>query len=83
MAQGLAFGTGSAIAGQAVKAVMGGGSSDKPAPEAPAPVAPTQPASGACEVDTKAFMKCLEENGGSSTNCNFYYTAMEACKSRN
>ena len=90
MAQGFAFGTGSAVARAAVGSMFGGSSGGSkeeapaaPAPEAPSPYAPSSSGYDSCEVDTKAFMNCINENNGSSTNCDFYYTAMQACKSRN
>jgi hypothetical protein len=91
MAQGFAFGTGSAIARVAVNSMMGGGSSDS-APAAAAPAAPAAAAPAAdseysfaatCDIDQKAFMKCLNENNGSTSSCDFYYQALQACQSRN
>jgi len=86
MAQGFAFGTGSALAREAVGSIFGGSSSSQQAaaPVAPAPVvAPTTPAvPQACEYDHKAFMSCLNQNPGNSTNCDHYYQSLQACQSR-
>lgn len=91
MAQGFAFGTGSAIARNVVNSVMGGGSSSAPAPEvqqaapvAPAPVAPAAvpEVTGPCSSDQKAFMECLQQNSNNAVNCDFYFNALQACQSR-
>eukprot|EP00401_Gymnodinium_catenatum_P082513 CAMPEP_0117515222 /NCGR_PEP_ID=MMETSP0784-20121206/30469_1 /TAXON_ID=39447 /ORGANISM="" /LENGTH=138 /DNA_ID=CAMNT_0005311033 /DNA_START=41 /DNA_END=457 /DNA_ORIENTATION=+ len=83
MAQGFAFGTGSAVARQAVGAIMGGGgSSEAPAAQAP-PAAPT-PSYGAsaCEFDSQNFARCLQENPSNAGNCDHLYNALQACQSR-
>eukprot|EP00981_Chlorochromonas_danica_P008172 scaffold2041_cov174-Ochromonas_danica.AAC.9 len=89
MAQGFAFGTGSAIARNVVNSVMGGGSSSAPevqqaAPAAPAPVAPVAAPeyTGPCGPDQKTFMECLQQNANNATNCDFYFNALQACQSR-
>lgn len=87
MAEGFAFGTGSAIARNVVNNVMGGGSS-APAPAAapaPAPVqqAPTMPsAPKGCETDHAEFMRCLQENASNAGNCDFYFNALQQCQAR-
>ena len=90
MAQGFAFGTGSALAREAVGSVMGsfGGKDKEAAPAAPAPVAPAPQqygygSQGACAIDQKAFMECLQNNASNASNCDFYYNALQACQSRN
>ncbi len=86
MAQGFAFGTGSALARQAVNSVFGGSSSSAPAPQqaAPAPAAPVPqaPLTG-CENDHAAFVRCLQDNPTNASNCDFYFTALQACQNRN
>merc|ERR1719487_1811414 len=65
MAQGFAFGTGSALAREAVGSIFGGhgSSAPAPAPAAPAPAAPVPSApAGPCEYDQKAFQSCLQQN---------------------
>jgi hypothetical protein len=65
---GLAFGTGSAIAHRAVGAVfggMGGGSSTPAEQQAAAPAAAPVSAASApkgCEIHNQEFMRCLKEN---------------------
>ena len=86
MAQGFAFGTGSALAREAVSGVMGafGGSGDKssPAPQQP-PTSQSNQASGPCAVDQSAFMQCLQQNPGNSSACDMYYNALQACQNNN
>ena len=83
MAQGFAFGTGSALAREAVGSIFGGSSSSSTQQAAPAAapvVAPSAPQ--ACDYDHKAFTSCLNQNPGNSTNCDHYYQALQACQSR-
>ena len=88
IAQGFAFGTGSAIAHRAVGAVadsFSGKSDDKPqkAAPAPAPVAPpasTTGADGPCKFDLEAFNRCMQDNKGNATSCDFYYQALQQCQ---
>lgn len=91
MAQGFAFGTGSALARQAVGAVFGGGSTPAPAapqqpPTAstPAPYPPAASFSGpqGCELDQREFMACLQRNPSNASNCDQYFNALQACQSR-
>jgi coiled-coil-helix-coiled-coil-helix domain-containing protein 10 len=83
--QGMAFGTGSAIAHRAVGAVAGSMSGDNSA-QAPQQVAPTVPvqatsqSSGACSVDLSAFNNCMRENNNNVTACDFYYQALQQCQ---
>mmetsp|Transcript_24487 Transcript_24487/g.23515 ORF Transcript_24487/g.23515 Transcript_24487/m.23515 type:complete len:154 (+) Transcript_24487:118-579(+) len=85
MAQGMAFGTGSAIARQAVGGVMGmfgGGGSTEQAPQQAAPVAPpmqSSEAQGACKMDHQQLMECLN-SGSNANNCDFYFTALQQCQ---
>jgi coiled-coil-helix-coiled-coil-helix domain-containing protein 10 len=85
--QGMAFGTGSAIAHRAVGAIagsMGGGDSAPQAqtPAAPAVQAPQSSAyQGACSVDLSAFNNCMRENNNNVTACDFYYQALQQCQS--
>lgn len=88
MAQGFAFGTGSALAREAVGSIFGGGSSSSSAPAAapaPATAAPAPTPSytaGPCEVDQKAFQSCLQQNPNNASVCDHYFTALQACQSR-
>lgn len=86
VAQGMAFGTGSAIAHRAVGAVansFGGGSeSQQPVAqqyEAAAPSsAPAQ--SGACAQDKEMFYDCLKMNKGDQSSCQFLYDQLKQCQ---
>ena len=83
--QGMAFGTGSAIAHRAVGAVAGsmsGGSDNQQQTQQPSPAAPAavQSDNSACQVDLNAFNKCMRENGNSVTSCDFYFQALQQCQ---
>lgn len=84
MAQGFAFGTGSALAREAVGSIFGGHGSSTPAPAAaapaPAPVASAPPS--ACDLDLKSFQSCMQQNANNSSLCDSYYNALQACQSR-
>ena len=87
IAQGMAFGTGSAIAHRAVGAVAGavtGGGSEEPAQhyEAPAVQQGQMPssASDACQIDKQNFFECLKMNNGDAQSCQFLYDAMKQCQ---
>lgn len=88
MAQGLAWGTGTAVARHAVDAVFdsfSGNKNEAPRQQQAAPAAPAAPqvAAGPCDVDRSAFVKCLQENPTNAANCDFYFNALQACQSRN
>jgi coiled-coil-helix-coiled-coil-helix domain-containing protein 10 len=92
--QGMAFGTGSAIAHRAVGAVAdsfsGSGSSDAApvaaAPEqaAPAYAAGAMPASSsssnACDMDKNMYYDCLKQNNGDNQACHFLYEQLKDCQ---
>ncbi len=86
IAQGFAFGTGSAIAHRAVGAVadsFSGSKSEAPQAVAPKPQAPVVSASSssdACEMDLQAFNRCLQDNRGNVQACDFYYQALQQCQ---
>lgn len=78
VAQGFAFGTGSAVAHRAVGAAanaMGGG-----AAEAPAPMEQAPPQVGLCDDYQQQFMFCMQNNGGDATACNDSFTALQSCQ---
>jgi len=84
--QGMAFGTGSAIAHRAVGAVADSFGGSKEAPAAPAPVqaAPVHNnmgQQGPCHMDMEAFNRCMRENNNAVTSCDFYYQALQQCQS--
>jgi hypothetical protein len=93
MAQGFAFGTGSAIARQAVGSVMDSFSGDKkesaPAPSVPAASAPLHAApqpmipNTACSADQLALQNCLKENPNNAASCEFYFNALSSCQASN
>ena len=85
MAQGFAFGTGSAIARTAVDSMMGGRSQAPAAAAAPAaaPVQSEFQASSACKFDQQAFNDCLRMNSSNASNCEFYYNALKSCQQSN
>lgn len=83
VAEGMAFGTGSAIARHAVNAAVDSFSGDKeqPAVAAAAPVsAPSAPAVTACAQDNKAFMDCIAVKQNDIASCQFYLDALNQCK---
>lgn len=86
IAQGMAFGTGSAIAHRAVGAAasaMTGGSGE----EAPAEMQQQQPnmmqqeqLQGACAQDKQMFFECLKVNQGDQNSCSFLYDTLQSCQ---
>ena len=84
IAQGMAFGTGSAIAHRAVGAVAGsmsGGGSAEPAPEyAQGAMPQPQQLQGACAMDKQMFYECLQVNKGDQQACNFLYDQLRQCQ---
>ena len=86
IAQGMAFGTGSAIAHRAVGAVagsLGGGSEAAPVEQQQA-AAPAQGydamQGGACANDKQLFFDCLKANNGDAQSCNFLYEQLQQCQ---
>jgi len=87
VAQGMAFGTGSAIAHRAVGAVAGSFSGDgEAAPEQggyeqPQQAAPlNQVGQEVCGQDKALFFDCLKSNGGDAQSCQFLYEALQTCQ---
>ncbi len=83
MVQGFAFGTGSAVAREAVHSVMGGSSSNNSQPQqAPASAQVQQPvAQGPCAIDQEQLMSCLRVNSSNAGACDFYMNALQQCQS--
>jgi hypothetical protein len=81
VAQGMALGTGSALAHKAVDSVMGGGGGHAPAaaPE-PAQHQQSMPTEGPCAAQAKTFSECMSNNFGDMGTCQQYFDAMQACK---
>ncbi|WCJ18209.1 Cox19-like CHCH family protein [Euphorbia peplus] len=84
IAQGMAFGTGSAVAHRAVDAVMGPRTiqHEAVASEAAAPAAGANTMGGAdaCNVHTKAFTDCVQNFGSDISKCQFYMDMLSECK---
>ncbi|CAM9748058.1 unnamed protein product, partial [Sphacelaria rigidula] len=83
MAQGFAFGSGSAVAHRAVGAVMGGGSGGHAPAEhdqQAAPAAHQQAPSDPCEMDKQNFGQCLQGNNNDVTACQFVFEALQTCQ---
>ena len=80
-----AFGTGSAIARQAVgaasNAMFGGSSGAAPAAQDGGPAAATQMQSTeVCEIDKNAFYQCLQTNNGQADKCSDLFNALSMCQ---
>lgn len=91
IAQGMAFGTGSAVAHRAVGAVagsFGGGSSEEVSAAAPEYATGAMPAQqqldqqmqGACAMDKQMFYECLQVNKGDQQACHFLYDQLKECQ---
>jgi len=89
IAQGMAFGTGSAIAHRAVGAVaesFSGSGEAAPAeqqqqPEQQYAAAPQQSQlTGACANDKEMFFDCLKVNQGDQQACSFLYDQLQSCQ---
>jgi len=86
IAQGMAFGTGSAIAHRAVGAVAGSMSGGAEGPQ-PVEVAgdyqqqqQQQAIQGACANDKTMFFECLQVNRGDQQACSFLYEQLQQCQ---
>ncbi|OWM87719.1 hypothetical protein CDL15_Pgr016415 [Punica granatum] len=87
IAQGMAFGTGSAVAHRAVDAVMGPRTiqhetvvSEVAASPAPAPTSSSIGGADACSVHSKAFQDCLNNFGNDISKCQFYMDMLSECR---
>mmetsp|Transcript_22294 Transcript_22294/g.62173 ORF Transcript_22294/g.62173 Transcript_22294/m.62173 type:complete len:116 (+) Transcript_22294:148-495(+) len=88
IAQGMAFGTGSAIAHRAVGAAAGAltGGGEEPASQQPMEVTGGQPQAqqqqiqGACAQDKQMFFDCLQHNRGDQQACSFLYDTLQTCQ---
>lgn len=90
MANGFAFGTGSALARTAVDSMFGGHSSAPAQAPAQAPAATeslmkseSSSVHAACKLDYQAFTDCLKANSGNAGSCDYYYTSLKACQEAN
>ncbi|XP_027106167.1 uncharacterized protein [Coffea arabica] len=85
IAQGMAFGTGSAMAHRAADAVMGPRTIQhetvgSEAAAAPAPTTNSMGGSDACSVHAKAFQDCLNGYGNDISKCQFYMDMLSECR---
>jgi hypothetical protein len=85
IAQGMAFGTGSAIAHRAVGAVANSfGGSEEPAAQQQQQfeAAPAQQdgLTGPCAQDKQMFFDCLKVNRGDQQACSFLYDQLQSCQ---
>ena len=87
IAQGMAFGTGSAIAHRAVGAVansFGGDGEQQPVQQVEAQQQPMQAQgnvlSGPCAQDKEMFYDCLKVNRGDQQACSFLYDQLQTCQ---
>ncbi|CAI0448585.1 unnamed protein product [Linum tenue] len=84
IAQGMAFGTGSAVAHRAVDAVMGPRTIQHETVVAeaagiPAPTASNMSVDG-CGIHSKAFQDCLNSSGSEISKCQFYMDMLAECR---
>ncbi|KAI4342301.1 hypothetical protein MLD38_026941 [Melastoma candidum] len=85
IAQGMAFGTGSAVAHRAVDAVMGPRTVQHEmvgASAAAEPVA-SSTAPDACSIHSKAFQDCVNNFGSDISKCQFYMDMLSECRKNN
>lgn len=86
IAEGMAFGTGSAIAHRAVDAVMGPRvvQHEHTSVPSPAAVPMASPVSsvggGSCAQQAKAFEDCITGNASDVSKCQFYVDMLNECK---
>ncbi|XP_057973440.1 uncharacterized protein C6C3.02c-like [Malania oleifera] len=83
IAEGMAFGTGSAVAHRAVDAVMGPRVIKHETVASSAPAAPTMDGLGvsdACGAQSKAFQDCLSSYGNEISRCQFYMDMLSECR---
>ncbi|KAL2905894.1 Uncharacterized protein RDABS01_004604 [Bienertia sinuspersici] len=82
IAQGMAFGTGSAMAHRAVDAVVGPRTiQHETVGAAEAQPAPTSSSAGdACGIHNKAFQDCLNNFGSDISKCQFYLDMLTDCR---
>ncbi|GAB4848807.1 hypothetical protein Ancab_003601 [Ancistrocladus abbreviatus] len=86
IAQGMAFGTGSAVAHRAVDAVVGPRTIQhetvvsETASAAPASITNSVTGSDACGIHSKAFQDCLNTYGSDISKCQFYLDMLNECR---
>lgn len=86
IAQGMAFGTGSAVAHRAVGAAAGAMSGDGDyveqgeAPMQDNNMQQQQQLTGACASDKQMFFECLQVNKGDQEACRFLFDQLQQCQ---
>ena len=88
MAQGMAFGAGSAVAHQAVGAAVNSfsGSGEQPQQQQMPQDHMSQqqyiqqPQQDACAMDQQAFQQCFQQSGGQISACQQFCDALQACQ---
>ncbi|KAF3333006.1 CHCH domain-containing protein [Carex littledalei] len=85
IAQGVAFGTGSAIAHRAVDAVVGPRTVQHEhvpaeAPAAASPAMNNAMGNDACGIHSKAFQDCVNNFGSEISRCQFYLDMLNECR---
>lgn len=85
IADGIAFGTGSAIAHRAVDSVLGPRTIQHemvapPAPAATAALLSSSIGSDACNTHSKAFQDCINNFGSDISKCQFYLDMLNECR---
>ena len=77
---GMAFGAGSEIAHQAVRGIMGSGSSSHNEATAPAQAAPEQTQQDPCYYQNQDFMSCLQRSANDISACQSYLDIYKSCR---
>ncbi|KAG9440175.1 hypothetical protein H6P81_020340 [Aristolochia fimbriata] len=82
IAQGMAFGTGSAVAHRAVDAVMGPRTiqHETVVSEAAAAAPANSTSMDSCGIHSKAFQDCVNANGTDISKCQFYLDMLHECR---
>ncbi|XP_062214950.1 uncharacterized protein C6C3.02c-like [Phragmites australis] len=79
IAQGMAFGTGSAMAHRAVDAVMGPRTIQHETVVSEAAAAPMSN-TDSCNIHSKAFQDCINNYGSDISKCQFYLDMLNECR---
>jgi len=81
VAQGMALGTGSALAHRAVDSVLG---SRNPEPaEAQQAAIQVAQSDEPCNRQAKTFADCMSDNSGDMESCRYYFDSLQSCRSGN
>ncbi|CAK0783322.1 hypothetical protein CVIRNUC_006521 [Coccomyxa viridis] len=79
MAQGMALGTGSALAHRAVDSVLGSRHPEPAQAQAAAEEIAQRPEEP-CSNFAKSFADCMSYNNGDMDSCRFYFDKLQACR---